>query len=64
MDWKHIVLGAVVAMAPAELHYLGGVDWSALGPMWSSMIVGALQIANEVIPNLSGSSTGGLGMKK
>jgi hypothetical protein len=64
MDWKHMVLGAIGVVIPPLVHYLGGVDWSALGPVWSTTVLGALQMINEVATNPTGSSTGGIGLKK
>ena len=29
--WKTVAFGAVTAVLPAALAYLGGVDWTALG---------------------------------
>jgi hypothetical protein len=50
-DWKHIAIGAVAVLMPVELHYLLGLDWATLIPAYSSTIVGALQIINEVVTN-------------
>ena len=52
MDWKHFVIGAVAALAPAEIHYLLGVDWAAVTPAYAAVITGILQMVNEYVSNL------------
>jgi hypothetical protein len=52
LDWKHIAIGALGVVTPVLVHYLGGVDWSALGPVWSTTVLGALTAANEIVTNL------------
>ena len=51
VDWKHIVLGAVAALLPVEMHYLAGLDWNAIAPAYASTILGLLGIANEIVSN-------------
>ena len=53
MDWKHFFIGAVAALAPAEIHYLLGVDWAAVTPAYAAVITGILQMVNEYVSNLS-----------
>ncbi len=41
--WKTVLFGLFVAIAPAAITYLGGVDWTALGI--SPTIAGAIGLA-------------------
>ena len=48
MDWKHIALGAAMAVGVPLVHYLLGVDWSHLGAI-APVVGGVLQVANEML---------------
>ena len=53
--WKTVAFGAVVAIAPAALTYLGGVNWTSLGispdvaAVIGAMIVGLRAVTNTPI---------------
>lgn len=48
--YRTILIGLVIAVAPAALTYLAGVDWTALvGPNGAMFIVGAITITMRMI---------------
>lgn len=50
--WRTIAIGLVMAVAPAALTYLGGVDWTHLiGPNGALAVSGILMIAMRAITN-------------
>ena len=53
MDWRHLAIGAALAIGTPLVHYLLGVDWSSLG-VYAPVIGGVLSFANEY---LTGSKT-------
>jgi threonine aldolase len=57
--WKTVVFGLVVAVAPAALNYVGGIDWTSLGLSPSAgAAIGAIIIGLRAITNTSiGSKT-------
>jgi threonine aldolase len=48
--WKTVIFGALLAIGPAALTYLGGVDWTSFGisPATSAMI-GAIIIGLRAV---------------
>lgn len=48
--FRTIVFGLVVAVAPAALHYLAGVDWTQIvGPVFGPAVVGAITIGLRMV---------------
>lgn len=48
--WRTVGIGFVIAVGPAALTYLGGVDWSHLVPTWAAtMISGGIMIGMRLI---------------
>lgn len=48
--WRTFALGLAIAVGPAALQYLAGVDWSKLvGPNVATFMAGAVMIAMRAI---------------
>ena len=48
--WRTIAAGAAIAIAPAALNYLAGVNWqSVVGPNTALVIAGAVTIGMRLI---------------
>lgn len=48
--YKTLLFGLLLAIGSPGLHYLAGVDWTALfGPVWSGVIAGVLSIALRIV---------------
>lgn len=50
--WKTVIVGGLVAVLPAALNYVGGIDWTSLGvsPAMGALI-GALIIGLRAATN-------------
>ncbi len=47
---RTILVGAVIALGPPAVQYLGGVDWSSVvPPPWDTAIAGAIMIGMRFI---------------
>ena len=47
---RTILVGAAIAIGPAAIQYLGGVDWSSVIPApWDSVIAGVIMIGMRFV---------------
>ncbi len=57
--WKTVLFGLFVAIAPAALEYLKGIDWTQyVSPIYAPMVVGAITIILRFL------TTTAIGVKK
>lgn len=48
--WKTIIVGVGLAVAPAALQYLAGIDWTQyVSPEWAPTIAAAIMIAMRLV---------------
>lgn len=48
--WKTIIVGVGLAVAPAALQYLAGIDWAQyVSPEWAPTIAAAIMIAMRLV---------------
>jgi len=48
--FRTIITGALVAIVPAALQYVAGVDWThVVSPTWAMIIAGVVQIGMRLI---------------
>ena len=48
--FKTVIFGSAVAIVPAALQYLMGIDWTTLvSPVWAPVVIGTLTVLLRLV---------------